>query len=529
MLTGKGFLAGVNEFELFDSINYISGLSGGSWLLMDLIIHDFEITESLEDWNLDEELLKCLPELDLSDQDLISIEESALPLVKRTNKTPNVFQAFYRNMEWHTIIKEKWAPHKDASKLLRRGMASINNIKQILFSNSTTLGQHKLDRFRDCLDFYVDLHLKTRKKKMDGFPLSFTDYWSKALINRINSTFLQGLKTLSFSSLTKNTKKFKNHEAPVPLVIANCKNSNLQNVIFEFTPFEFGSWNKMLRSFIDEEYLGSFITAGEAQKCYKGLDDISFVTATSSSIFNNALIYIWNLISRSSKEFISAFKMVMSLFGLGTIDDNLLQSEMKGIQLGTDYAVFQPNPFFKLFPEDNELTQTNYLYLVDGGEDGENLPIRSLVIPERKIDLLIVIDSSSDTQNYPDGSRLIKSFEELEKDGIYYERNQVLLDKPSLYGCNMDVSMDYLPPLILYYANTNYVFESNFSTLKTTYEQDEILQMIANGKSIFQQTSSSDYRSCLGCFIAKRPTDKKNLTSQLPVFCQSCFSEYCAS
>lgn len=53
--------------------------------------------------------------------------------------------------------------------------------------------------------------------------------------------------------------------------------------VWEFTPFEFGSWAfgadpKVLGAFTPLEYLGSHVNNGQANgTCYKGFDQLSFV------------------------------------------------------------------------------------------------------------------------------------------------------------------------------------------------------------------------------------------------------------
>ncbi|CAI4741549.1 AKR_collapsed_G0047260.mRNA.1.CDS.1 [Saccharomyces cerevisiae] len=37
--------------------DYIAGLSGGSWILMDLVVQNFEVKSLLQEWDLEEDLL----------------------------------------------------------------------------------------------------------------------------------------------------------------------------------------------------------------------------------------------------------------------------------------------------------------------------------------------------------------------------------------------------------------------------------------------------------------------------------------
>lgn len=50
-----------------------------------------------------------------------------------------------------------------------------------------------------------------------------------------------------------------------------------------------------------------------------------------------------------------------------------------------------------------------YLSLVDGGEDGEVIPIQPLLVQAREVDVIFAIDATSDENNYAAGSSLIVS------------------------------------------------------------------------------------------------------------------------
>ena len=49
------------------------------------------------------------------------------------------------------------------------------------------------------------------------------------------------------------------------------------------------------------------------------------------------------------------------------------------------------------------------LYLVDGGEDGQNIPISPLL--HRNVSAIFAFDNSNDVLNWPDGTSLVKTYE----------------------------------------------------------------------------------------------------------------------
>lgn len=68
-----------------------------------------------------------------------------------------------------------------------------------------------------------------------------------------------------------------------------------------------------------------------------------------------------------------------------------------------DIATY-PNPFTGLNPSTFEFSNRTEVDLVDGGEDDENVPIWPLIHPERKVDVVIALDASADTDyNWPNG------------------------------------------------------------------------------------------------------------------------------
>ncbi|CDF90122.1 ZYBA0S06-01046g1_1 [Zygosaccharomyces bailii CLIB 213] len=537
MLTASGFIKEMDKYQLFDCLSYMSGLSGGSWVIMDLLIQDFNVTSLLKNWNLDDGLLKGVPDFDIRQKDIVSgmnDQENVLEekyVQKRATSKANLcnFQKFENSLE---IASYFFHGDTNQPSIRKRGIGPWSKIVDFLFRNYNEKGNEKINKngellfgsieaLHHVLQFYIDLHLDIRPKKMQGFPVSFTDYLGKAFEKRLDGF---ERKESSLSDLTKKSKKFQNFEAPIPLFIANSRNGRLRNVIFEFSPFEFGSWEPLLRLFVKTPFLGSTIQAGKPFQCINGYDDIGFITATSSSIFNNVLIYIWQLTAQASKETITAVRNIMSIFGLGDgkFDEENMRPSSLG-SLGTDYAVYQPNPFFKYPGVSNELTNNDYLYLVDGGEDGENVPVRPLTIPERSMDIIFIVDSSSDEFNYANGTKLLNVLMKLQEEGKNYTFPKLgkFPRHPVALGCH-----EPNLPILLYYPNVQHSYSSNTSTFKITYNASEVAGMVQNGRDIFSMGSDPYHMACVGCLIVKRRIEQTN-ESNIPLFCKQCYSNYC--
>lgn len=537
MLISAGFLQEMHEWRLFDSLTYISGLSGGSWTLMDLIVHDFEPNRMIVDWNLGDGLLQGIPEFDVKHKDLVSgMEEADLPeevLDKREldESMNSNFVEFQKALDIETAFLNE---SDEEQSLRKRGFNPLAKLREAIFQASEEVsiaesepvkdrdGKMSISSWRSLkqvIQFYIDLHMEVRPKKVQGFPVSFTDYLGKAFVKSLGEA-IQNKSVTSLSRMLSDSQSFREFRAPIPIFVANCKNNYLKNVIFEFSPFEFGSWDPLLRLFVKLKYLGSEIREGIAQRCIVGFDDLGFITATSSSIFNNVLLYIWEMTAKSSKETIRAVKAIMGLFGLRSAENDPRPADLTKVK--ADFAVYHPNPFLDYPTVDSILTADDHLYLVDGGEDGENIPLRPLMIPERGLDAIFILDSSSDVENYPDGRKLQNVMRQVFPDSNWSFPNLTLpLRKLLAFGC-YDVDI----PVLLYYVNAKHNYQSNTSTFKITYNEAEIAGMLKNGRDVFSSSSSDRYRSCIGCLLLKRTIERLE-GFPYPDFCQECYEEYC--
>ena len=74
---------------------------------------------------------------------------------------------------------------------------------------------------------------------------------------------------------------------------------NFNSTVFELGPYEMGSWDPSLRSFMQTKYLGSSVDDGTASgKCINGFDNAGFLMGTSSSVFNGITKYFKDIGSK---------------------------------------------------------------------------------------------------------------------------------------------------------------------------------------------------------------------------------------
>ncbi|KAF8508644.1 acyl transferase/acyl hydrolase/lysophospholipase [Gautieria morchelliformis] len=120
-----------------------------------------------------------------------------------------------------------------------------------------------------------------------------------------------------------------------------------------------------------------------------------------------------------------------------------------------------PNPFKGINPNMFANTNEDFVTLVDGGSDGEQIPIQPLLVGARAVDTIIAIDVSADTaDNFANGTEFINSAKRAALFGSLYPFptipstadifvQQNLRRHPTFCGCNDSVET----PMIIYITN----------------------------------------------------------------------------
>lgn len=83
-------------------------------------------------------------------------------------------------------------------------------------------------------------------------------------------------------------------------------------------------------------------------------------------------------------------------------------------------------------------------------------------------------------------------------------------------------------PLVIYIPNSPYSHETNTSTYDMSYDHDEKLNLIQNGFEVSSRGNFSEDRewpTCVGCAIIRRQQER--LGKKQSVECQRCFERYC--
>jgi len=375
--------------------------------------------------------------------------------------------------------------------------------------------------------YYSDINDQVDQKSKAGYNTSITDYWGRALSYQlINAT--NGGPAYTFSSIALQDN-FANAETPFPLLVADGRSPgdiiiSLNATLYEFNPFEMGSWDPTTYGFAPLRYLGSKFKAGvlpESESCVRGFDNAGYVMGTSSSLFNQ---FLFQINGTTSSILTDALTSVLKDIG----NDN------------NDIAQYQPNPFYHFNNATNRDAFVEELSLVDGGEDLQNIPLNPLIQPFRSVDVIFAVDSSADTTYiWPNGTALVATYERSLNDTIQNHTafpaipdvntmvNLGLNQHPTFFGCNA-TNTSSLSPLIVYVPNAPYITHSNVSTFDPAYNTTQRNLIIRNGYDVAtlgNGTLDAEWPTCVACAILSRSFFKTGTT--VPDACQTCFNRYC--
>ncbi|KAI0414902.1 lysophospholipase [Xylaria grammica] len=384
-------------------------------------------------------------------------------------------------------------------------------------------------------EYWHDIAGQVDDKRDAGYGVSLTDYWGRALSYQLIND-RDGGPSYTFSSIA-DADHFTAADTPMPILVADERHPNevviaLNSTVFEFNPWEIGSFDPTIFGFAPTKYVGSNFSNGAVPDdghCVQGFDQYGYMMGTSSSLFNQILLR--NISDSALPDFVTeAITSILESIGE---DEN-------------DIAEWRPNPFYKYHPDTNGNANTELLTLVDGGEDLQNLPLHPLIQPVRSVDVIFAVDSSADTTfNFPNGTALRASYERSLNaigNGTKFPAvpdaetfiNLGLNRRPTFFGCNTseftsgsdnDVT---IPPLIVYVPLTPYTAYSNASTFDPSYTDEERNAFIENGFNVATMgngTVDSQWPACAACAVLSRSLERTGTT--IPATCRSCFEQHC--
>lgn len=397
----------------------------------------------------------------------------------------------------------------------------------------------RLSEENDLWDWNVAKHYRKiykaiKKKRKAGFHISIVDFWGR-LLSRLfindptQSDPNQGVGVL-WSSI-RETPRYRAREAPYVMAVTTSRPGTKQDFtpdspIYEFSAEEFGVFHPHLNASIPMEYLGSLRpNLPQPGTCVRGYDNAGFVMGMSSNIYS--------MIDAPKKK-----SMVLKIIDKLTDDDN--------------FEGKVPNTFQNLAQEPHDGSppfqdnQRDIILMADCGFIAESIPIYPLIQPERRIDVIMAVDASTDGKNinphsktYPNGTALFVSYRRTQLpqyQGYHMPKIPDAFDgsfinasyhrRPTFFGCN-----ELGAPIIIYFPNYYAVDETNVPTAKTTFTPEDVEKFYKNGFAIASQnagpTKNNEWPACLACAIIDRQVTR-NGAKRTPQ-CQACFKQYCAA
>ncbi|KAI0044217.1 phospholipase B [Auriscalpium vulgare] len=430
------------------------------------------------------------------------------------------------------------------------------NVSDLVFGNGKELGGWLLNLemptpngyniFDDKnQNFYRDIIDSISAKANTTISTSITDPWARM----ISYHFLNGTNTDNFYSgdvehgagqfwsRIPATSSFAQLFPPFPIVVAdsrpdgqNTTYTPLNSTVYEITPYEFGSWDPSLGAMLNLTYAGTHLVNGQpanSTACVTGFDQAGFVMGTSASLFNSYL-----------DSFSGADERALAyLLGRNITED--------------DDVANWPNPFQGLSSGTFQDSQHDYLPLIDGGLNLENVPLGPMFLKARGLDFIVAVDSSFDTDNtWPNATALLTTSQRLST--ILNSTHQPFPPipanaeafvstgtnrRPTFFGCDPTQSPPEWP-LVLYLPNAPPLDGSapaaNTNTFKLQYSQKHtviILEQVFNNTvgGFVPNTTGADpnWPKCLQCGAIDRSRYKTSPVTQRSSFCQTCFTQYC--
>ncbi|RMJ17343.1 hypothetical protein CDV36_003018 [Fusarium kuroshium] len=407
--------------------------------------------------------------------------------------------------------------------------------------------------------FLKEIFENTGAKAEAGFPVSvgdtFGQFWG---------TWLPEDQLFSnYSDIAANGTAFNLGDAPMPiLALAEVipgkspeigklmypgfnKTNGFNLTAYEVTPFEFGSWlGGRVQAFISTKWLGTAMSKGKAQnssECVQGFDKLTLMQGTTANAFTawfiDAFYDIPTFAKRSLYERQTVNKDINDIpIPEDQYDNPLVQlvnetAEYFDLTFNESLWSTFPNPF-----EDynNDMEGVSELLLLDGSLTGETNPLRPLIIPDRRLDLIIVYEASGDSiaNGWVNGTNLINTALSAKEGNIPFPDipdvntmvAQNLTKQPTFFGCNATKDT----PLLLYLPNAPWTGYTNYSYTIDQFTDEQLDIAFDNAFQIATYgngTVDPDWPACLACAAIKGALQRTN--TKLPSQCQECFDSHC--
>ncbi|KAH7109405.1 lysophospholipase, partial [Dactylonectria estremocensis] len=135
-------------------------------------------------------------------------------------------------------------------------------------------------------EYYRELYQDVNNRSDAGYNTTTTDYWGRSLSYQLVNAS-DGGPSYTFSSIADDSD-FANANTPMPLIVAVERPGGQllvpsNSTVFEFNPWEMGSYDTRTAAFAPLKYIGSNFTNGTVPRnghCIAGFDNAGFVMGT---------------------------------------------------------------------------------------------------------------------------------------------------------------------------------------------------------------------------------------------------------
>lgn len=354
---------------------------------------------------------------------------------------------------------------------------------------------------------------------------------------------------MRWSSLT-DADGFSSGNQPFPLMHMNVRyppdgevytdtedpNDATSPTFVEVNGWELASYASTLSAGVPMKDLGTAFTNGEpTSNIYCQIDSAAYILALASQDMVKGIIDTPNAIPAGSQK--SNWYDVT-----GAISSN---SSVSFLGANPFYGY---TAFLNSSSDSSPFDTTQSLQFASAGfTNEEHIPLHPLLVPERQVDVIFAVDSSSDTSNHwPNGTSLSRSYNRLKQQGPTYGGFSMpnipdpgvfissgFNSAPGFFGCSDSGKPGEVAPLIVYIPNAPYSYLANITSTTLEIDNDMRNEIITNGYNAATRGNGSDPRigsepawpKCVGCAILLRSLQRSN--TKIPAVCNTCFQTYC--
>ncbi|KAG9013268.1 hypothetical protein FRB93_000791 [Tulasnella sp. JGI-2019a] len=330
--------------------------------------------------------------------------------------------------------------------------------------------------------------------------------------------------------------------------------TNTSTTVYEYNPFEFGSWTGRVKAFADLQYFGSPLYNASPMNssiCVEGYDSAVFVTGSVVTGINywvaesttNGTVGQFAKRDMPSKRWTPYPANEDKLEQIKINEGNAgLVNDLPGFE--ASLGVTAPNtilygnvtnPFYGW--KSNAITGgaelQKQLVLLDGSETGQENPIWPLIQPVRKLDFIVVSDNcgSELSTGWMNATSFRNTYLSAKLAGVPFPvlpsvntfLNMNYTSKPVFFGCN-----EPEVPLVLYVADFPYSAYTNLSAFTNEFSGNQLEMITSNALPLISQDNNqltANWTPCIACGAILRSMQRMNM--KLPEVCDGCFENHC--